>query len=253
MVLGNSPRWPGLLKNAGVDFVFIDTEHVPIDRITLSWMCYAYRALDLPPIVRIPSPDPYEACKVLDGGASGVIAPYVESPDQVKALVGAARYRPLKGDRLAQALDDPETLEPDLRESLERRNANNVIVVNIESVPAMERLDEILSVPGLDAALIGPNDLSNSLGIPDQYRHPRFNEAVETILQKARAHNLGAGMHFIMDGLDLREQWIRAGCNLIIHGVDAGLFLDALRKDLAEIRRRVGDSRDDSKGEKVIV
>jgi 4-hydroxy-2-oxoheptanedioate aldolase len=253
LVLANSPRWAGLVKSAGVDFVFIDTEHIPLDRLTLSWMCQTYQALGIPPIVRIPSPDPFEACKVLDGGASGVIAPYVETPEQVRDLVGATKYRPLKGERLAKALDDPESLEPRLREHLERRNANNVAIVNIESVPAMERLDEILTVPGLDAVLIGPNDLSINLGIPEQYRDPRFDAAVNIILGKARENNVGAGIHFIMDGMDLRAQWIQAGCNLIVHSVDARLFSKALREDLAEIRQMAGDDFERGEEDKVIV
>src|SRR5947209_296632 len=93
------PRWPELVKGAGADFVFIDTEHTPLGRETLSWMCQACAALGLPPVVRVPSPDPFEASKVLDGGAGGVIGPYTETPDQARALAGAARWRPLKGRR----------------------------------------------------------------------------------------------------------------------------------------------------------
>src|SRR5262245_14612919 len=81
-----SPDWPQAAKNAGIDFVFIDTEHTPLDRQTLAWMCQAYQAVDVPPVVRIPNNDPFEACKALDAGAGGIIGPYVESPDQVRAL-----------------------------------------------------------------------------------------------------------------------------------------------------------------------
>ena len=90
-VLSTSPLWPGFIKSTGIDFVFIDTEHTPIERHTLSWICHTYRALGLPPMVRIPEPDPYQACMVLDGGACGVLAPYIETPEQVRALVGAVR------------------------------------------------------------------------------------------------------------------------------------------------------------------
>src|SRR5581483_4904764 len=93
-------RFPALLQKGGADFVFIDTEHTPIGRETLAWMCSAFTAVGIPPVVRIPSPDPFEATKVLDGGAGGVIGPYVETPDQVRGLVGAARWRPLNGRRL---------------------------------------------------------------------------------------------------------------------------------------------------------
>ena len=95
-VTAPSPRFPDLLRKAQVDFVFIDTEHIPLGRETLSWMCQAYAAIGIPPVVRVPSPDAYEAAKVLDGGAGGVIGPYVETADQARALVASARWRPLE-------------------------------------------------------------------------------------------------------------------------------------------------------------
>jgi 4-hydroxy-2-oxoheptanedioate aldolase len=236
-----STYWPGMLRQAGIDFVFLDTEHVPLGRETLSWMCRAYAALGIPPVVRVPSPDAFEAAKVLDGGAGGVIGPYVETADQVRALVGSARYRPLKGRRLQDALRNPDSLEPELREYLEARNADTILIVNIESVPAIENLDEILRVPGLDAVLIGPHDLSCSLGIPEQYRHPRFDEAVRTIFRKAREHHVGAGIHF-WEGIDQEIEWSRAGGNLIMHSSDLALFSQSLKRDLAQIRSALGDS-----------
>ena len=81
LIVSPSPRWPDMVAKLGLDFVFIDTEHIAIDRDRLSWMCQTYRGLGLPPLVRIPSPDPYQACMVLDGGAAGVIAPYLETAD----------------------------------------------------------------------------------------------------------------------------------------------------------------------------
>src|SRR6187200_2271031 len=135
-----SPQWPALVKQAGLDFVFVDTEHTPIDRATLSWICQTYQAMGLPPVVRIPCNDPFEACKALDAGAGGVIGPYVETPEQVAALAGAVKLRPLKGKRLAEALRDRKTLQSELRDYLEKRNADKILIANIESVPAIENL-----------------------------------------------------------------------------------------------------------------
>jgi 4-hydroxy-2-oxoheptanedioate aldolase len=230
-----SPRWPGLLRQAGVDFVFIDSEHTPLGREMLSWMCQAFAGVGIPPVVRIPSPDLFEATKVLDGGAGGVIGPYIETPDQVRALAGAARWRPLKGARLLDALRDPATLEPELRQYLERRNDDTILIANIESVPAIQRLDDILSVPGLDAVLIGPHDLSCSLGIPEQYDHPRFDEAVRTIFRIAREHHVGAGLHFWLS-LEMEVAWARAGANLIMHSSDMTAFSRTLKTEIAQLR-----------------
>jgi len=85
LIVSPSPKWSLSVRRTGIDFTFIDTEHITIDSTTLSWMCRTYRQLDVPSVVRIPSPDPYQACKVLDAGACGVIAPYVETVEQVRA------------------------------------------------------------------------------------------------------------------------------------------------------------------------
>lgn len=81
-------------------------------------MWWTYRGMNLAPIIRIPSPDPYQACKVLDGGASGIIAPYVEIVEEVKALVDAVKFRPLKGEKLCNVLNKKESLETGLKHYL---------------------------------------------------------------------------------------------------------------------------------------
>src|SRR5215204_956387 len=133
-IVGLSPQWPALAKQTGIDFVFVDTEHIPLDRQTLSYLCQTYNALGLPPVVRLPCNDPFEACKALDAGAGGVIGPYLETADQVRGLVGAVKLRPLKGRRLAEALRDRNALEPELSDYLESRNGDKIVIANIESV-----------------------------------------------------------------------------------------------------------------------
>ena len=234
--VSTSPLWPNLVKQAGIDFVFVDTEHTPIDRQTLSWICQTYQALGLPPVVRIPSNDPFEACKALDAGAGGIIGPYLETADQVRALVGAVKLRPLKGRRLQLALHDPSALEAELQQYLDQRNGDKILIANIESTPAIENLHEICSVRGLDAVLIGPHDLLCSLGIPEQYDHPRFNEAVRTIFQIAREHSVGAGIHFWLS-LDREIEWSKAGGNLVMHSSDLATFSRTLKSDIEHLRK----------------
>jgi len=241
-VASSSPLWPPAVKRAGADFVFIDTEHKPFERATVAQMCLAYRAVGLPPLVRIPSPDPYEACQVLDGGAAGVLAPYIEHPEQVQNLVGATKLRPLKGERLEEALRDRDCLGPELNDYLERRNSGNFLMINIESVPALRRLGQILAVPGLDGVIIGPHDLSVSLGVPEQYSNPRFEEAVEGIVSKVVEKGLAVGIHFPQDP-DLQIKWAQRGLNIILHSSDLCLFQQGLERDITTIRRAIGDER----------
>lgn len=244
-VLSTSTRWLDLVPGTGVDFVFIDTEHIPIDRETLAWMCHAYRGIGVAPIIRVPSTDPIEASKALDAGAMGVIAPYIETPEQALALVGAVKYRPLKHERLRAVLNGEESLDPDTKAWLDKNNEGRLVVVNIESQAALDALDEILAVEGIDSVLIGPHDLSCSLGIPEQYGHPKFLEAIKTIFRKARERGIGAGYHSWLD-VGTHAEWIKAGANFIIYSTDVYLFARTLKKELGELKAAVGDVENDS-------
>jgi 4-hydroxy-2-oxoheptanedioate aldolase len=240
LVVSDSPLWPRAIAGSGLDFVFIDTEHTALTRTQVAWMCQMYGAIGIAPIVRLSSPDVNAAANLIDTGAAGIIAPYVESPDVVRALAGAVRLRPLKGRRRDEALSGTK-LEPKLDEYLHGRNDGHSLIVNIESVPAMENLDEILAIPGLDAVLIGPHDLSCSLGVPEEYDHPNFMAAVETIFTKARSNNVGAGMHYTGE-VEKQVDFLKLGANMLIHCADVSLFATHLKRDLASIRSAIGDA-----------
>lgn len=241
MIASTSTHWPQAVKSTGADFVFIDTEHIAIDRTTLSWMCQTFRALGLPPIVRIPSPDPYEATVALDNGACGVLAPYIETVEQVERLRGAVKLRPLKGQILDDVLCGRRALDPGLQSYIDQRCANNLLLINIESEPAIAALDQLLAVPGVDAVQVGPHDLSCNLGIPEEWSHPRFEAAIQTIIRQARAHQVGAGVHYWW-GIEDEIRWAKAGVNLIVHSGDIGLFTDTLRADLRRFREECGET-----------
>jgi 4-hydroxy-2-oxoheptanedioate aldolase len=114
------------------------------------------------------------------------------------------------------------------------------LLLNIESAPALDRLDEILAVPDIDALQVGPHDLSCSLGVPEQYSHPRFEDAIQTIIAKARARGVGAGVHY-WSPIEDELRWVKSGANLIVHSGDIALFADALRADLKRFREECDD------------
>merc|ERR1712216_1018445 len=129
------------------------------------------------------------------------------------------------------------TLTQTERDFLRNRNKGNALVINIESVPAIENLDAILKVPDIDCLLIGPHDLSVSLGCPEDFKNPKFKEAICTIFSKARAAGVGAAIHMGVPKtwVPIEEEidWItNCGCNVLIHSADIELFSATLRSDI---------------------
>ena len=234
-VASPSPLWPSALSDIGLDYVFLDTEHIPVDRTLLSWMCQTFSHMGLPPLVRIPSPDAIEATKVLDGGAAGVMVPYIETADQVRMLSGAVKFRPIKGQRLADRLRGLP-FEPRLEDYVRRRNSSALILF-IESVPALKALDEILAVAGVDGVLIGPHDLTCSLGVPEEYDNPQYLAACKTILSKARAAGIGAGVHW-WGSVEEHARFVNFGANLISYNCDLTIFPQYLRQELSALKKR---------------
>jgi 4-hydroxy-2-oxoheptanedioate aldolase len=218
----------------------------------ISRMCQVFRAMGIAPIVRIPSPDPYRACQMMDAGAEGVVAPYLETVGQIKELVGALKYRPLKGELLEKVLDTPEAPEDQLAKYLGKWNEGNVCIANIESLPALNRLEELLSVPGLDAVFIGPHDLSISLGLPEQYDHPIFEEAVKRIIRISKQNGLAVGIHF-SESPERQIRWIKEGINLVIHSSDLALFSQRLQQDMNAIKMFAGEKGKTESNEGVVV
>ncbi|SVD44680.1 uncharacterized protein METZ01_LOCUS397534, partial [marine metagenome] len=158
--MGRNPRWSQAISSFGLDYVIIDTEHAPRSRAEVADFLAAFTYSGVVPIVRIPIPASHYVTMYIDAGAQGILAPYCETVDQVKEVVAAARWRPLKGALAEKAVETGELPSEATRAYLENRNKNNVCIIGIESVPAIENLENILKVEGIDAIFVGPNDLT---------------------------------------------------------------------------------------------
>lgn len=244
-ILSTSPIWSKGVSGLGLDYIFLDTEHIPMDRTELTFLCQIYTAKGITPIVRIPSPDPYLACMVKDAGAVGVLAPYIETVEQIKQMVGATKYRPLKGKRLQNILNGNEILKPTFKAYLDNFNKGSLCLVNIESTAAVENLDNLLNVPGLDGIIIGPHDLSVNMGLPEQYNHPDFEKTVKEIIGKARGKQIAAGIHFPSDP-EYQIKWMKEGANIIMHSSDLFLFSQKLKEDISLIKNAAGEHQNDT-------
>ncbi len=233
-------KWPKFLAQVGLDFVFMDTEHTPVNRETLAWAAQLYAALGIAPLVRIPEISPADAAQVLDLGAHGVIVPYIETKAQAERMVAAVKYRPFKGAGVAKVVSEGGFPNETTRDYLAKFNENTVLILMIESPAGLKNLPEILSVPGIDGIFIGPHDFSVSNGVPEEYESVEFVGGVTRIVDTCLTHQVSVGIHMASGKLEQELMWIEKGCNLVIHSSDKLSMALKLSEDLAWLKGKMG-------------
>lgn len=230
------PKWPRFFAQCGLDFVFMDTEHTPANRETAAWAAQAYAAHGVAPLLRIPEISASQAAMGLDSGAHGIIVPYVETVEEVRALVGAVHYRPLKGAALRAAVENGVFPSTETAAYLPAYNRDAALIIMIESPAGVANLPDLLAVGGVDAVLVGPHDLSIALGIPEQYEHPLFEEASRQIIRVCHQYKSGVGL--VSPGpVERTLLWAEWGCNLIIHRADTLFVASGIEQELQRIKQ----------------
>ena len=193
-----SPEDAEYVSKLGFDWLVVDTEHNPIDIRTLAQMFVAMSAAPVAPMVRIPWNTPENLKRVLDAGAWGVVVPMVNSREDAERAVAAARYHPA-GGRSVGGGRHAMSFGTSAGDYHQHANDEVLLVAQIEHIQGVEHADEILSVPGIDACFIGPNDLAASmglgLGVPLEFDHPRVVEAVAEVRDAARRNGVAPGIH----------------------------------------------------------
>ena len=213
-----SPRWAGHFANIGLDYVVIDTEHSPFNRSEVANLINSFNLGNVCPIVRIPIPSAHYATMNLDAGAGGILAPYCETKEEAEEIVGAVKWKPLKGKLLSDIIKQNKFPSKESKVYLENLNAENICIIGIESVPAINNLENILSVDGIDAIFVGPNDLSVSLGIPNEYENKLYEDALDEIINKCQSKNIPVMIHH--QTTDLTSKWIKRGSLFVLYTSD---------------------------------
>ena len=149
--LSRNPRWARAIGQLQFDYVIIDNEHSAYSRGEVADFIAAINTTGTTSIIRVPIPSSHYVTMALDAGAHGVLAPYCETVEEVKEVIGAAKWRPLKGALVDRVTETGELPSEASKAYLQRRNSNTVVMIGIESVPAAENLEEILKVDGIDA------------------------------------------------------------------------------------------------------
>ncbi|MEO1664881.1 MAG: aldolase/citrate lyase family protein [Chloroflexota bacterium] len=234
------PRWPRFFADMNIiDYVFMDSEHSPNNRETIAWAAQCYAAYGIAPLLRIPEISPAQAAMGIDAGAHGIIVPYVETLEQVKQMVGAVKYRPLKGKALQTALDTGVFPGEQTRDYLPEFNPDAFLVIMIESQTGIDNLEEMLAFGGVDAILVGPHDMTISLGIPEQYHHTTFVQAMEQIIEICQRHNVGVGMHFMFGTLEQVAEWVAKGITFVSMRGDTLFTAHGTQHEISFIKQTV--------------
>lgn len=191
----------GFLADAGFDFLLFDTQHSPVEIKELRAPLQAMRGKQAIPIIRVGENRADQICYALDIGAKGIIVPMVNSKEEAKDVVRFCKY-PFAGVRSSAGMRGEWGEFDSYRDYMDAVNEQQLVIPMIETVEAMDNLEEILSVPGIDVLLIGPSDLSINLDVPLDYPNPKYQDALETIATTAVNAGVVPGMYFIPPGFE---------------------------------------------------
>jgi 2-keto-3-deoxy-L-rhamnonate aldolase RhmA len=211
-----------LLANAGFDFATIDNEHGAFSIETIADLSKTAVYAGLTPLVRIPDLSYPHIAQTLDVGAQGLMVPRITTPDQVRQVIRMMRYPPLgeRGNAMERGLT--RFRSGPVLEALEAIHQETFLIIQIETLEAVNSLEQILAIDGVDAVLIGPNDLSIALGVPGQTDHPRVQEAIEHTIQLCQKTGICPAIH--MGKIDMAVDWANRGMRLVSTGSEVAFI-----------------------------
>jgi 2-keto-3-deoxy-L-rhamnonate aldolase RhmA len=228
-----SPIIVEVLALSGLDCLCLDAEHAPFDRIAIDGCILAARAADMDVLVRVPAATPEHILNALDCGATGIVAPHIRSAKEAQALVKACRYGP-GGRGYAGSSRAAGYTTATMAQHLAASASRTVVVAQIEDPEAVEQIEEIAAVDGIDALFVGRVDLTVAYGA-DSQDDPRVVEAVERICAAARGAGRRVGM--FLARIDDVPSWAEKGATFFLLGSDHS-FLLAGAKDLLQRAKR---------------
>ena len=228
-----SPEIPRILAAAGFHWAFIDTEHGGFDLETVQDICRVSNLVGLCPIVRVADLQYSLVARALDCGAQGVLFPRVESPELLAKAVSWVKFPPagVRGYGLTPTQTEFEPLS--FSQIIEHMNANTMVVFQIETQRAVDAREELLSVPGVDAIMIGPADLSISLGVPDEFQHPKMVAAMDAVRDSCERHRVAPGTQTRTP--DLARFWRDRGMRFLGCSNETGMILERGKELVAAI------------------
>ena len=226
--LGPSPLAIQLAGRSGFDGIWIDTEHRPVNQWQVSSMIMAGHLTDIDCFVRIRKGEGYTSFfRPLEDGAAGIMVPHIKTREEAEWVVYNAKFPPVGRRGLETMMVDADLGFSDPVEFTRHANRETFVAIQIEDVEALEHVDEIASVPGVDILFVGPGDLSFSMGIPLQFDHPGFREAVRLIAAAAEKNNIWWGIP--VGDTDSARRYLDQGARFLNVGGDYGILRNGFR------------------------
>lgn len=228
------PSIAEIMAAAGFDWLVLDMEHSVLELSEVQMLIQVLDGQRCPAIVRLTSNEPDQIKRVMDAGATGVMVPMVKNAEDAQAAVQAMYYPPRgrRGVGLARAQGYGARFQQ-YRNWLDN---NAVVVVMIEHIDAVNAIDSILSVPGVDAYIIGPYDLSGSMGHPGELNYPEVRTAIERVLEAGRRAGKSGGIHVVEPDPNLLRRNIEAGFSFLGYGLDIRILDSLCRTHMRDIR-----------------
>jgi 2-keto-3-deoxy-L-rhamnonate aldolase RhmA len=229
-----SPEITRILAAAGVDWTYLDSEHGGFDLETLQDLARAANDNGLCPIIRVGDLQYSLVARALDCGAQGVLFPRVESPELLEKAISWTRFPPMgvRGFGLQPTHLGYENAT--MPEIIAHMNQQVMVVLQIETKTALDRVDELLAVPGVDAVMIGPADLSVSLGVPGEFENPKMVEAIGKIRDACNRHGVAPGLH--VRSVKLAQYWRDNGLRFLSCNSEIGFMLEKAKETVAALR-----------------
>ena len=219
-----------IARTAGFDTIYVDLEHNMFSFDSTGQICMAALQAGIAPFVRVPSISPEFISRVLDGGALGVIAPHVASVEEARQVVRYAKFPPIGARSYGGPLASTNFRTYPVAEANAALNDATMVICMIETVEALDNVDAIAAVEGVDMLFIGTNDLCGDMGIPGQYGDARVADAYARTIQACRSRHKHVGIGGIGSRPDLIAAFVRQGARYISIGSDLTFLIDACNK-----------------------
>ena len=236
IMMGN-PMSVEVMALAGFEWLVIDLEHTSINMETAQALITTIQAQDIKALVRVSKNEEVIIKKVLDMGADGIIVPMVSSKEDALQAVEYAKYPPMgkRGVGLYRASGYGTKFE----EYKKWVDEELVIIAQIEHIDAVKNIDEILAVEGIDGTIIGPYDLSGSMGYPGEFEREDVKDAVTTVLDACKKKNIPSGFHVVDTDPQKLNEKIEQGCTFLAYGIDYFFMRDAAMSGMKKLKEEL--------------